>query len=124
MDKGDLSLIEQVFSGNDLERIANTITAIGNSAKNRGASLLAKIVNSKAADLEVRRSAVRGMAKSSTGMKLLLKSIEADMLDPSLTSVAASELHRSGSREIRAKAQMLFPLPPSRDAEPLPSIGV
>lgn len=123
MDKRQEQLLEAALGGADLDAVNNTITAIGSTRDNRGAKILQQLLNSADTDIEIRRAAVRGIAKSRQGMSALLSRIEDGKLDAALTSVAAAEMHQASWRDMREKAQQLFPLPPSKDAEPLPSIG-
>lgn len=122
LEKDQQALVKLALSGSNLDDINNTIKAIGNSADNRGNDLLADVVNLKSMDIEVRRNAVRAIAKSRGGVRRLLRGVEAGKLDPALISAAAAELNRSLQRDIRERAAELFPLPATKSAEQLPSI--
>ena len=123
LGKDQRTLLMAALSSPDVETVNNTISVLGSSADNRCSDLLAQLINSKTTDLEIRRNAVRAIAKNREGASRLVRVVEADRLDSSLAAAAAASLHRVQWRDVREKAQELFPLPPSKGAEELPSIG-
>jgi putative heme-binding domain-containing protein len=123
LSKDGGELIKSVLNGDNVDVLNNTILALGSSADNRSSDLLANVVNAKAQDVEVRRNAVRAISKSRQGASRLLRGVERDRLDPSLKAVAAAALNRVRWQDIREKAQELLPVPATKGAEKLPSLG-
>ena len=119
--KGQDSLIQAALGEN--ESAATTIEALGNTADSRGVKLLQSLIRQEDYDLELRRLAVRSMAKIREGASRLLRAVEADQLDQALLPAAAAELTRSRWQDLRPQALELFPLPPSKEAKPIPPIS-
>jgi putative heme-binding domain-containing protein len=113
-------LIQTALVNNDAG--VATIEALGNSSDNRAVAVLQQVVQDDEQDLEIRRSAVRSMAKIREGAARLIRAVESNRLDQALTDAAAAELTRGRWEDLRTKAYELFPLPPSREATPLPPI--
>jgi len=123
LQNGQGTLIQQAITSGGTESTNAVIRALGNSGDNRVGELLAKVVASPSGDVEIRRNAVRAMAKSRAGVERLMKRVENKKLHEDLTAVAAAALNSSRWGDIRSKAAELFPLPPAKGAEPLPSLG-
>src|SRR5205085_12228252 len=72
---------------------------------------------------EQRRQAVRALAKSKNGAAALVKLAQAHELRDELKEVAGSALGSVPFKGIKTAAAKLFPLPPTKDNRPLPSLG-
>jgi putative heme-binding domain-containing protein len=72
---------------------------------------------------ELRRQATQAVGASRYGAQTLIKMVGKKEVDAQLLPAVAASLHASSIKEIRNEAQKLFPLPPSKDAKPLPPIS-
>jgi putative heme-binding domain-containing protein len=102
-----------------------TARVLGNSADGRIVGLLRPIIGDAKQPLELRRAAVRAMAKTRNGATEVLTLARTKKLDEALATAAAFELHSAPPQwgEIKAEADKLFPLPPARNNEKLPPIS-
>ena len=107
----------------DAEIAEGTTRAVANSAEPGAAPLLMAPVNDAARPDAVRQEAVRGLAKSRNGALELVKLATAGKLDASLVQAAAFALHATSFDDIKQQANKLFPLPPSKNAQPLPPLA-
>ncbi len=121
--KNASELIRQAMRSKDLKAAASTIQALGNSADGGVTRLLFPLLVDKKQPLELRRQATRALAKTRPGAQQLIQLARNNQLDPDLKSAAAFELHLSPAPDVKAAAEKLFPLPPSKDNKPLPAIG-
>ena len=71
---------------------------------------------------ELRRLAVRAVARTTSGAAELLAKAKSRKLDPRLREVAAAAVHASPAESIRAEADQVFPVSPAAGSHPLPSI--
>ena len=72
---------------------------------------------------ELRRQAAQAIASSRYGAEQLINMARKNELDSALIPAVSARLHGSSEKKIREQAQKLFPLPPSKDAKPLPPIS-
>ena len=122
MVKQQRKLISEALRAKDLEVAVATAGVLGNSADGRAPGLLLPIVRDETFVLDLRRAATVAVGKSKSGADELIKQFKAGKLDERLKDAAASSLHASTNRKIKAQALELFPLPPTKNNEPLPSI--
>ncbi len=123
MKKGQGDLVKEGLWSDDPEAALGTIKAMGNTGDGGATKLLADYVKSDKVDIELRREGVRAMARINSGAKRLIQEIKSDKLDPALMASASAGLHSSRWGDIKKMAQELMPLPPTKESEPLPSIG-
>ncbi|MCA9174704.1 MAG: NPCBM/NEW2 domain-containing protein [Planctomycetales bacterium] len=114
--------LRKALADSDPKRASLVAMAMANASDGRAARLLTPFVMDDKADLELRRQATRGMARSKAGAEQLLEMVRAKQLSESLTSSAAGALSSSPLPEIRTEALKLFPPPPSKDNQPIPAI--
>jgi putative heme-binding domain-containing protein len=107
----------------DPKQAIGLIQVLGNSGDGRSFGLLAPIVNYDQCPDAVRQEAVRALAKSKRGGLKLAELAEAKKVPTSLVPLVAFSLHASSESEVKAAAARLFPLPPSKDAKPLPPLS-
>jgi putative heme-binding domain-containing protein len=99
------------------------IAVLGRSADNRALPLLRGLLSDDQAPMEVRRAAIHSLAQLRAGAEFLLGQAEAQQLAASQVQAVAAELHQVGWRDLRERALKIFPLAPSKDDKPLPSLG-
>ena len=121
--KRQLPLVRRGLADKDVQRATATARALGNSADGRVGNVLLEVMNDTRRQLELRRAAARGLAKTAPGARELIAMAKADRLDADLQQAVALELHLSGVPGIKAVAERLFPLPAARDEAKLPSIA-
>jgi putative membrane-bound dehydrogenase-like protein len=108
--------------GAEIEKAVAATRALSNTLDNRGSGLLEQIAVDGERPLSVRQEAVKGLGKSKPGARRLLSLAQENKLAPELKPAAAYALHSSGVGELKAEIDALFPLPPSRNAQPLPPL--
>ncbi|MDA1213263.1 MAG: c-type cytochrome, partial [Planctomycetota bacterium] len=104
------------------ERPLYTARVLGNATDNRANKLLLPVIADANYSTELRREAVRSLGKTKPGAEQLLKLVRADDWDDQLGGAAGAALHAASWPEIRDEGIKLFPLPPTRNNEPLPTI--
>lgn len=117
-----IDLVESGLKHKDVKLATATATAVGNSADGRLFALLSPLAADKEQPLEVRRQAVRGLTQVKNGAEMVLKLAREKKLEANLAQSAAAGLLNAPWPEIRNEAVKLFPLPPTKNNQPLPSI--
>ncbi|MCA9213079.1 MAG: NPCBM/NEW2 domain-containing protein [Planctomycetales bacterium] len=119
LEKQQARILSSAIQSTD-EASQNTVVALGNSADNRAADVLASLVYNGEGDLEMRRQALRSMARVRSGALRLLKDVEEKKLDERLVDVAAMAFHSAPFGDIRRKASEIFPAPQAKGEGSLP----
>ena len=109
-------------AGADPEQALATVRVLGNSLDAAAAGPLARIMNDEDRPAELRREAARGLAKTRNGALQLIEQAGQGQLDTTIKEAVAAGLTTSPQPEIRERAAKLFPLPPTKDNQPLPPI--
>ena len=99
-----------------------TATALSNSGSSQVADLLSPLVGNEKLPLDLRREAMKGASRSKQGSAELLKLAESKQFDESLAPALSAALSSSPFEDVRLAAARLFPLPPGKDAMPLPPL--
>jgi putative membrane-bound dehydrogenase-like protein len=123
LERGQGGLIGKALEDKDAKRSAATIQVLTSAADDRAAPVLLAFVQDARNDVEQRRLTVRALAKSNNGSVGLIRLAQANRLRPDLKEVAGSVLSMAPFRGVKAEAARLFPLPPTRDNRPLPSLS-
>lgn len=121
--KGQQGLITAALSNADEQVAAATVRAVGNTADGRAQSWLINLVDDEEQPDSVRQEAIRGLAKTKPGAQELLMRFDDRKLDDRLHPAAAAALHSSTWDDIKQAAMKRFPLPPSRNDQPLPPLS-
>ena len=100
-----------------------TVRVLGNSADGRVVPLLVPLVSDTKQSDEIRQEAVRSLAKSRPGAAALVKLAETNKLDKRLMPVAGFALYAANYGNLRERVEKLFPLPPTKNAKPLPPLA-
>ena len=123
LGKNATELVSKALDGGDDKKVASIVEVLSNSGENRAAGILASVVTDDDRSMELRRKAVKGLARSENGGRQLVKMAQKDELDPGLRASAALDLHRSRAKDVRSAAAKLFPLPKTKSNRLLPSIA-
>ncbi|RMG35416.1 MAG: dehydrogenase [Planctomycetota bacterium] len=118
---GQIELIERSLHG-DPEQAARTLQALATTADPRANRLLAAFVRDDTRPLVLRRLAVRALGANRGGALTLVRMAEGGRLPPELKETAAAVLHAASWSDVKQQAARLFPLPPAKDARPLPPL--
>jgi putative membrane-bound dehydrogenase-like protein len=122
LDRGQKQLIGQALAGKDDKAALATVRALATAEDDRATALLLPLVRDAKRDVELRRQAVRALARTRSGARALVGLAGAKKLGEDLRPVAGLVLTKAPWREVKAEAGRLFPLPPSKDNRPLPPL--
>ena len=123
LNKNQRTIITGGLDAKKLEDAERTAIALRYAADGRSNALLRPFLNNKKAPSQVRREAVRALAKTRPGAQLLAKLATEKKIDATLLAATAAALHTAQARDIREQAAKLFPLPPTKGNKPLPPIS-
>jgi putative membrane-bound dehydrogenase-like protein len=124
LDKDQTPLIEKGLHDAKEEAAVNTAKALGTAGDVRAVPLLLPLVKDANRPIELRRQAVRSLARSKNGVQELLKLARAKQWPEALKPVAGAALQMVPFRMVQREAAVLFPLPAAKDNKPLPPIAV
>jgi len=122
LEKDQGGLIAKGVESKDGKVALATIRALTTAADDRAVSFLVPFVQDAQHDVELRRQAVRALGRSQIGAKALLRLVQANQLRDDLRPVAGSVLHTAPFKGVKTEVARLFPLPPTKDNRPLPSL--
>ncbi len=123
IDAGQQNLLRNALAGKDSKASAATAQALSTAADARAVALLMPFLQNNQADLETRRQAVRGVARTRNGARALLKLARDKSLSEDLKSAAAAVLTTAPWKDVKAESGKLFPLPPGKGDVPLPAFA-
>jgi putative membrane-bound dehydrogenase-like protein len=123
LSKQQRALIIGGLSHKDPQRAAATAQALGYSANGGIVGILSPLLDDAERPLQLRRQAVLSMAKIRGGALQIIKRVQAGKLAKPLRPAAAAALHSSNFNDVKQQALKLFPLPPSKNNKPLPSLA-
>ncbi len=123
LNLGDRQAIRAALLSGDAEKSLPIATALTMAADGRAVSLLMPIAEDTNQSLELRRQVARAIARTRNGALDLIKQAQNGKLDKDIEQAAAFELHLSSLPEIKSAAEKLFPLPASKDSQPLPPVA-
>ena len=123
LERGQAKLLGEAAAGKNLETALATVQALALAADDRAAAVLLPIVQSKASDSEIRRQALRALAKTKTGAGQIIKMAQGKQLSEDLKVAAGAAFATSPFNDLKQQAETLFPSPRSKDDRPLPAIA-
>jgi putative membrane-bound dehydrogenase-like protein len=115
-------VVRQALAARDAKRVQATLQVLTTAADDRSRPLLLSVIQDPQREPELRRQAVRALSRLHSGARLLLDLAEKKQLPEELRPVAGLVLTQAPWPAVRAAAARLFPLPPSKDNQPLPSL--
>lgn len=123
LGKGQQLLLEKALAGADLAAALNTAKALETTADARTMGMLMSTVRETTRPLDVRRHAVRALAKTRKGAEAVLQLARDQKLAPELKEAAGFVLNTATWKEVKQEAVKLFPPPPAKDNQPLPPLS-
>ncbi|MFN3161593.1 MAG: PVC-type heme-binding CxxCH protein [Rubinisphaera brasiliensis] len=117
------SLIRAELLKRKPEEAIKLASVIGLSEENAALGPLFGVITDSSANLDVRRAAVRAAGRTRPGLVRLAELAKEEKIDSSLVPTVAPTLHSAVYRDIKDTAQKLYPLPPAKDAEPIPPLS-
>jgi len=123
LTKRQLELIEHGLRDKDEPTALSTAKVLGTAADARGVGPLLAVVADKQQPLEVRRQAVRALARTQPGAKEVIDLASGNKLAEELKAVAGFALQTASFADVRAQAAKLFALAPAKNDEPLPALS-
>ncbi|WP_299470125.1 PVC-type heme-binding CxxCH protein [uncultured Gimesia sp.] len=118
------SLQEKADTEKEQNQKLDLIWALGSSSHNGANAILLNIIKDDQEPLVDRREAVRAIAKSRPGAHALLDLAEKGPFEPQLNQTAAAAMSATIMKDVKERAEKLFPAPPTKDNKPLPPINV
>ncbi len=123
MSRGQQKLIRDKLAGKDVKVAVATAAVLGNSKNNNVFGLLMPVAKDGKADLELRREAVRALGQIKRGAQELVKLAKSNKLDSKLKDATAASLHQATWKDVKAVANQLFPLPATKNKQPIPALA-
>ncbi len=121
--KGQHKLITDSLNSDDEKTPLAMVQALSVSGNGGAVGVLLPIVKNADKPVELRRQATQAVGASRNGAQRLIEMVNKKEIDAQFLPAVAASLHASSVKQIRDEAQKLFPLPPSKDAKPLPPIS-
>ena len=123
LERNQVKVIASGMESPDSKAALATIGALATCADDRATPLLVPFIQDARHDVELRRQAVRALARSRGGARALIALARQNKLRDDLKPVAGSVLSTAPFRGIQSEAAQLFPLPPAKNNRPLPSLS-
>jgi putative heme-binding domain-containing protein len=114
--------LASALQGTNSSAAVKVAQALGNSGEKRAVEFLLPLVAQAKGDPALRKQAVRSLAQTPDGAAALLGLAKDEKLADELKFIASSELNAVRWPQLKAEAAKFLPLPPGRDAEPLPPV--
>lgn len=108
--------------GGEAPRALATVTVLGMTSDGKAVGLLMAPMKDAAIPVDIRRAATKALGNIRYGSQELAKLAAAGGVPAELKDVAAATLHGAQWPDIKEQAAKLYPLPPGKDAEPIPPL--
>jgi putative heme-binding domain-containing protein len=122
-DKRQEAILAAGLKDKNVETAINTAKALGTFGDGRTAGLLLPLVRDAKQPLDLRRQAVRSLARSRNGAQEIVKLAQAKQMPEELKAAAGAALQLSTWKDVQKQAVELFPLPATKNNEALPPIS-
>ena len=116
----DFDLLRATLQGTNASTAIKTVEALGNTGENQSVGLLLPILTETKRDPNLRKQAIRSLARTQDGAAAVLKLAKEDKLDDTLKFTASSELNSVRWQTIKEEAAKVLPLLAGQDSQPLP----
>ncbi len=124
MEKDQGGLVHSAVVNADENARGKLCDALVNSGKRKSAYLLAGVAKRADLDLSLRSYAIKRLGEIRSGAGDMLWWIDQkEPIDDAIMPAIKAALHRAPWAEVKKRADELFPMPPTKDDRPLPSIG-
>ena len=114
--------LASALQGTNSSAAIKVAQALGNSGEQGAVEFLLPLVAQAKGDPALRKQAVRSLAQTPDGAATLLGLAKDEKLADELKFIASSELNAVRWPQLKAEAAKILPLPPGRDAAPLPPV--
>lgn len=122
ISKQQWPLISASLNNKDENIAFATVEALATSGNGGAVGPLMPLLKDESKPAELRRQAAQAVAATRNGAQRLIDMAKKDELDAALIPAVSAKLHSNISRGIREQAAKLFPIPPTKNAKPLPPI--
>ena len=119
----DTRLVQEALQGTDVAKASKTAEALGNASDRRATALLLPVAQDPQRDAGLRKQAVRSLARTREGATELLRLAKAEQLSSEVKFTASTELNHARWPDVQAEAAKVLPLPPGKNAQPLPPVS-
>jgi len=120
---GDNATLSAALVGKDVPAATKLAEALGNTGAKQLPTLLLPLVPDASRDVNLRKQALRALARTQDGAAALLKLAREDKLPADLRFTATAELNAVRWPELRVEAAKLLPLPPGQGDQALPPVA-
>ena len=121
LQKDQLELFRTSLSGEAPKALA-TVTVLGLTGQGKAAGLLLDTAKNSQLPIELRRAAVKSLGNIRSGAQELAKLAGDNGIPSELKEVTAATLHGVQWGDVKELANKLYPLPPGKDSEAIPSL--
>jgi len=123
LGNGQGKLLTKAMQERKPEEARKIAQAMGYTGENEAAKWLRQVLTAEDVDLSVRRAAAGSMGRTRPGTVAVMNFAKEGNVPNGLQQAIAAVLHASTYKDVKDVATELYPLPPSKDAEPLPPIS-
>ncbi len=123
LNRKQQQLLESSINNKDAKIALNSIKVLGTTADNRAVPLLLQVLTNNKKELAQRQAAIIALGKSRKGAIKLITMSEKKQIDDSLTASVAATLHSVRWQDVKKRTVKIFPLPATKNKEPLPPIA-
>jgi putative membrane-bound dehydrogenase-like protein len=123
LDKGQTALLRRGLADPGPQTAVDTARALGSAGDARAVALLLPILKDARQPAELRRQAVRAVARTHSGAVEVVRLARAKELPDDLKVAAGAALQAATWKDVKQQAAELFPAPAGKDNVPLPPIG-
>jgi putative membrane-bound dehydrogenase-like protein len=117
------ALFQKALDSKDAKLVQATLQALTTTADDRVAAMLLELAQDPKRELELRRQAIRIVARTRGGANSLIRLASAGKMAKELESAAGAALVLAPWKEVKSEVGKLFPLPPSKEGKPLPAFS-
>ncbi len=119
----DLAQFKNALASTNISGATKTAEALGNAGEKSAAPLLLPLVKDAHRDMNLRRQAVRSLARTQEGANDLLKMARENDLPNDLKFTATTELNSVRWPKIKTEAAKILPLPQGQNEKAIPTIS-
>lgn len=110
------------FMGKSAEEALNAVAVLGNSRAAEAVPLLQNVLLDEKQNLQAREQAVRSLARIRTGAETIVGLAKQNQFPEDLLEIAGAAMTRSMHVRMREEAETLFPIPPTKNKQPVPGM--
>jgi len=123
IQKKEWNLMINRLKADDVPGAIRMSQALGLSGENASSGLLGPVMENNKMSTDLRRAAIRNLGQTRLGTLRVMQYAQKKNVETSLEHAIAAVLHASTWKDAKDVANKLYPLPPSKDAKPLPPLS-